>query len=222
MPTTLLADHPGTIRPGGLPDIQPIIPVHLAEPFDDAGWLFEPKYEGVRGLVYSSGLDCEIQSAAELPSEPLRDLCGRVRAVLGGRETIIDGEVVALNRQGKPGFPDLVRGQGYIAFAASDLLWLGGKDLRARPLSERKLLLNRLLPEDTGPLYKVLVMEEFGRALYGAIRRMDLKGVLAKRKADPYGSDTIWYQIANPGYTHGRPAPPASRRWASRAEHEKR
>src|SRR3712207_8258531 len=46
-------------------------------------------------------------------------------------------------------------------------------------------LFRSLLPQDTGPLYKILAIEEHGRALFGAIRKMDLEGVVAKRKGDP-------------------------------------
>src|SRR3712207_1872576 len=62
-------------------------------------------------------------------------------------------------------------------------------------------LFRSLLPQDTGPLYKILAIEEHGRALFGAIRKMDLEGVVAKRKGDPYRSGTTWYKIRNPGYT---------------------
>ena len=94
-----------------------------------------------------------------------------------------------------------MRGRGVLAYAAFDLLWLDGQDLRGRPLVERKQRLARLLPEDTGPLYKILAIEEHGRALFSAIRKMDLEGVVAKRKEDPYRSGTAWYKIRNPGYT---------------------
>jgi bifunctional non-homologous end joining protein LigD len=137
--------------------------------------------------------------------------------VLGEREVILDGEVVALDRLGKPNLRDLMRGQGYPAFAAFDLLRLDGEDLRSLPLSERKRLLTELLPEDTGPLYKVLTLDQFGRALYGAITKIDLAGIVAKRKPDPYGTETIWYQILNPSYYQGeRRVDPLQRRQPGR------
>ena len=187
----------------GLPQVQPIILSSRTDAFDDPEWLFEPKYDGFRGIVYASSLGCEIRSRRDFQFDRFGDLCNRITGVLGTREVILDGEVVALNRQGKPVFRDLLRGQGFIAFAAFDLLWLDGVDLRARPLAERKQLLGDLLPEDTGPLYKILTLEEHGRALFSAIRKMDLEGVVAKRKSDPYRPGTSWYKIKNPGYTQG-------------------
>ena len=74
---------------------------------------------------------------------------------------------------------------------------MDGVDLRGEALRDRKQRLASLLPEDTGPLYKVLTIEEHGRALFGAIRKMDLEGVVAKCKADPYTPSTLWYKISN-------------------------
>ena len=120
--------------------------------------------------------------------------------VLGSREVILDGEIVSLDPKGRPVFRELLRGRGYLAFAAFDLLWLDGRDLRAAPLGERKRELGALLPSDTGPLYKIFALAEHGRALYEATRKMDLEGIVAKRTADPYSPDTIWYAIRNPAY----------------------
>jgi ATP-dependent DNA ligase len=64
-----------------------------------------------------------------------------------------------------------------------------------------------LLPQDTGPLYKILTIEEHGRALYSAIRKMDLEGIVAKRKSDPYAPQTCWYKIKNPEYSACSRAP---------------
>ena len=201
MPTNRLL-HPSSIRTAsGLPLIEPIVLVPRPDPFDDPDWIFEPKYDGFRGVVYASALGCEIRSRRDTPLKRFRGLWERVAEVVGPREVVLDGEVVSLNRQGKPVFENLMRGRGFLAYAAFDLLWLDGQDLRGRPLAERKERLACLLPEDTGPLYKILAIEEHGRALFSAIRKMDLEGVVAKRKADPYRRETAWYKIRNPGYT---------------------
>jgi bifunctional non-homologous end joining protein LigD len=187
----------------GFPAIEPIVLTSHAEPFDDPDWFFEPKYDGFRGILYSSREGCEIRSRRDFQFDRFNELCLRIAAVLGPRDVILDGEVVALNRQGKPVFRDLLRGQGFLAFAAFDLLWLDGTDMRQQSLLERKKALNELLPEDTAPLYKILTLDEHGRALFSAIKKMDLEGVVAKRKGDPYAPGTEWYKIKNAGYTQG-------------------
>jgi bifunctional non-homologous end joining protein LigD len=207
MPTTRL-QRAATVRLATrLPSIDPVRLTVLAEPFDSPEWLFEPKYDGFRGVIYASHLGCEIRSRRDIPLKKFRELWDRVAEVLGGREAILDGEIVSLNRQGRPIFQDLLRGAGFIAFAAFDLLWLDGVDVRSQPLSARKELLGGLLPQDTGPLYKILTIEEHGRALYSAIRKMDLEGIVAKRKSDPYAPRTCWYKIKNPEYSACSRAP---------------
>jgi hypothetical protein len=55
--------------------------------------------------------------------------------------------------------------------------------------------------EAVTPPAKQLAVEERGRELYEAAQRLDLEGIVATRKADPYGPTTVWYKIKNPAYT---------------------
>lgn len=192
-----------------MPTIDLVQPVRRPDAFDDPEWLFEPMYDGFRGLLHSTATGCEIHVAQELLADRLPGLCERIHAVLNGREAILDGEIVALDRAGRPVLRDLIAGRGTPAFAAFDLLQLDGNDLRALPLAERKRKLAELLPSDTGPLYKILTIEEYGRALFEAARKLDLEGMVAKRKADGYGPAAKWYSIRNPAYY--RVSNPASR-----------
>lgn len=187
------------------PLIDPVVPVPRTDPFDGAQWMFEPSYDGLRGFLYRSADGCTIRSQWIERLEGYAELCERVARVIGGREAILDGAIVSLDARGRPDFRDLLRGRGFLAFAASDLLWLDGQDLRSLALAERKRLLADLLPLDTGPLYKVFTLVEHGRALFEATRKLELDGILAKRLSDPYGPETVWYRIRNPAYRQGEP-----------------
>ena len=186
--------------PAKLPEIEPVTLQPWARPFDGPEWMFEPKYEGFRGLLCATPAGCEIRTPRAHRAERFSDLLQRIARVLGARQAVLDGQVVALDAKGKPVLRDLLKGRGYLAFAAADLVWLDGQDLRGLPLAERKRKLAELLPADTGPLYKVFTLAEHGRALFETARRMDLEGVVAKRAADPYGPETLWYVIRNPAY----------------------
>ena len=186
-----------------LPDAEPISLLPWREPFDGPDWMFEPKYDGFRALLYGSRDGCDLRARQDAHFETFSELRERVARVLEGHEAILDGEIVSLDSKGKPVFRELLKGRGYLAFAASDLLWLDGADLRSAPLVERKRRLAELLPADTGPLYKVFTLEEHGRALFAAARRMDLEGIVAKRGRDPYAPETLWYRIRNPAYRQG-------------------
>ena len=45
-----------------LPLVEPIVPELYPTAFDDPAWLFEPKYDGFRGLLYLSGRECRFRS----------------------------------------------------------------------------------------------------------------------------------------------------------------
>jgi ATP-dependent DNA ligase len=194
MPTVLA---PPASRAPTLPQVELLAPVTRADPFDDPAWLFEPGYEGIPAVLYQAGGSSSIEVFGEVSVE-VQGLVSRVAEVLGNHDAILAGQIVALDRRGKPVLQHLLRGEGYLAFAAVDLLWLDGSDLRGQPLKTRKERLTDLLPEDTGPLYKVLAIEEHGRALFAAIKRMDLPGIIAKCRNDSYGPATVWYEIRNP------------------------
>jgi len=220
MPTQLSAPPAGTLA-APLPGIDPIVPLPRPDAFDDAAWTFEPKYDGLRGFVYGSEAGCEIRSPWDNQFEGFAELRARVARVLGPREVILDGEIVSLDPKGRPVFRELLRGRGYLAFAAFDLLWLDGRDLRSAPLGERKRELGTLLPSDTGPLYKIFALAEHGRALYEATKKMDLEGIVAKRTSDPYSPETIWYSIRNPAYHQGDGRIPVGRTRRMALRHER-
>lgn len=221
MSTIALESSPASLASlAALPPAVPYIPRAL--PFDDPGWVFQPKYEGSRGFLVLTSDGCEIRTGREVRPDRLRELAERVAEVMGRRDAVLDGDIVALDRDGRPSLRELLRGRVLLSFGAFDLLRLDGEDLRDLPLSERQRRLGDLLPSDTGPLYKMFVLQEHGRALFQAARRMDLEGIVAKRMQDPYGESTVWYSIRNPGYTQddGRIDPFRPRGRARRADRE--
>jgi bifunctional non-homologous end joining protein LigD len=124
-----------------------------------------------------------------------------VRAELGRAEAILDGEVVALDAEGRQNFRELLAGRGNLHYAAFDLLWLDGKDLRSLPLWRRRRHLERLVPATSTVLSRLFAMEERGRDLFAAVERLDLEGIVAKRKRDPYAPTTTWLKVKNRAYT---------------------
>jgi bifunctional non-homologous end joining protein LigD len=114
---------------------------------------------------------------------------------------ILDGEVVALDPEGRQDFRSLLARRGNLHYAAFDILWLNGKDLRGLPLSRRRRALERVIPATTTVLSRVFAVEGRGRDLFAAAERLDLEGIVAKRKADVYGGTTVWHKVENWAYT---------------------
>jgi bifunctional non-homologous end joining protein LigD len=123
---------------------------------------------------------------------------------------VMDGEVVALDRSGKPSFQRL-QGRARLSrpieirhatvscpvtYYAFDLLGFEDFDLRALPLSRRKELLRKVLPP-VGALRYLEHVEEEGEALYEQTRMLGLEGVVAKKMASPYkgGRSPAWLKI---------------------------
>lgn len=184
-----------------LPSIDPLAPVRRAAPFDDPEWLFEPKYDGFRGLAYLTAERCTIRSRRDIEFDRFGELAEEIRGQLDARDAILDGEVVALDRHGRPSFRELMRKSSTVAYAVFDVLWLNGRDLRPLPLARRKRLLDLAIPANTAHVMKVLSIETDGVALFKATGKLDLEGIVAKRKQDAYDRSVRWYKVLNPGYS---------------------
>jgi bifunctional non-homologous end joining protein LigD len=102
--------------------------------------------------------------------------------------SVPDGEMVAVDRRGKPRFNDLLFRCRSPCFFAFDLLTLDGRDGRTHQLTERKPKLRRLLarvPRDC-PLRYVDHVDGSGIALFDRVCKLDLEGIVAKHKFGPH------------------------------------
>jgi hypothetical protein len=80
-----------------------------------------------------------------------------------------------------------------------DILWLDGKDLRFRPLLERKRILRSIVPKPPSVLLYADHVEQRGIDFFRRVCELDLEGIVAKRKAGVYGES--WFKIRNPVYS---------------------
>jgi bifunctional non-homologous end joining protein LigD len=130
-----------------------------------------------------------------------QELAEQVRDELRVQSAIMDGEIVSLDEEGRQIFRRMLVRRGHLHYAAFDLLWLNGKDLRKLPLTSRKQRLERLIPTTTPVLSRFFSVEGRGRDMLAAAQQLDLEGIVAKRKADPYVPETTWYKIKSRAYT---------------------
>lgn len=86
----------------------------LREPFDDAEWIFELKYDGFRALAYVNGGGAELFSRRQLRYRQFADLCSEVSLDLNADDAVLDGEIVKLDESGRPVFVDLMRFRGSV------------------------------------------------------------------------------------------------------------
>ena len=113
-------------------------------PFDHPEWVFELKYDGFRSLAVIQNGRTELISRNGNPFSSFETLCKQLKSPYEGK-TVLDGEIVSLDKRGKPQFRDLLFHRGEPCFFAFDLLMSDGKDLRTEKLADRKQELRRLL-----------------------------------------------------------------------------
>jgi bifunctional non-homologous end joining protein LigD len=185
----------------GLPRIKPIRPVRRADAFDSPDWIYELKYDGFRALAYVEVRRPRLVSRNRNEMSRFATLAESLAAELNVRDAILDGEIVCVDKSGRPLFHELFFRRGRPMCYAFDLLWLGGKDLRALPLRDRKAKLQKLLPSRSAHLGYVEHWAGQGKALFQEIKKHDLEGIVAKRADAPYTPTTTWYKIKNSEYS---------------------
>jgi ATP-dependent DNA ligase len=168
------------------------------------GWLYEPKWDGFRCIVFRDGDEIELTSRKERPfTRYFPELLDPLRAALPER-AVVDGEIVipaadgngldfdALLQRIHPAESRVRRlaSETPAAFVAFDLLALGDRALLDEPLRARRELLRQSLRVQpavhlTPATTSTAVAEDWFHRFEGA----GLDGVVAKRLDDPYTPD---------------------------------
>ncbi|HZT45194.1 MAG TPA: DNA ligase D [Gaiellaceae bacterium] len=170
-----------------------------------ADWVFEVKWDGYRAIAYLRGGEARLisRNGNDL-TERFRGIATAIPRALKTSDCVLDGEVCALDEQGRPSFSAMQQGKPGtpIVYEAFDLLELEGEPLVDLPLRDRRARLEALLDRRNRT---VRLSEQFedGQALYEAARQQQLEGIVAKRLECPYreGKRTReWLKIK----THGR------------------
>jgi bifunctional non-homologous end joining protein LigD len=160
----------------------------IAEPFDDPNWLFEIKWDGYRALctIESDRLSLVSRNGLDMLHRfpDMKELAGAFASV----PIVVDGEIVSLDAAGRSEFQRLQEAQkkpARLTYAAFDLLYADGRDLRSTPLEERKGLLERLIRNETLVLYSKHVVGK-GKALFASARKKKLEGIMGKKRDSTY------------------------------------
>ena len=170
---------------------------------DPSQWMFEVKYDGYRLLACKAGSDVRLYTRrANDWTETFRPIAEAISKV-GARECVLDGEACAVDETGRPSFAALQEWlgggttQARIGYAAFDLLWLDGRDLRREPIEGRRELLEKLLEGQGAPLsYSRAVTGDIVQLLEAA-RQAGLEGLVAKKKGSAYvpGRTMQWLKL---------------------------
>jgi len=170
--------------------IKPMLLEEASLPFDNDGYIFEPKLDGWRAIAYLT------KDKTALYSRNGRNIIFPKLAHFHKythKPCILDGEVIS-----DDGFWSVRNGIGvkYIPF---DILEIDGEDIKDKPLIERK----KILDSNLYPLTSIFYIESDGKKLFDIAVSQNFEGIIAKRKNGKYyaGKRTAeWIKIKNSGY----------------------
>jgi bifunctional non-homologous end joining protein LigD len=179
-----------------------------------AGWMFEVKWDGYRALAYIRGGDVKLLSRNDNDlTQRFPQVAKEIAKAVKSPNAVLDGEVCALDDQGRASFSAMQQGGAPLVYYVFDLLELEGEPLVDLPLVERRRRLEKLLDRRNKT---VRLSETFddGEALLEAVKAQGLEGIMAKRADSRYieGKRTRdWLKIKThwrqefviAGYTHG-------------------
>ncbi|MGZ6672083.1 MAG: DNA ligase D [Solirubrobacteraceae bacterium] len=199
----------------GAPMPEKIVPMMARTgtlPRDDEDWAFEVKWDGVRAICHSEPGRIRLHSRNLLDITPRYPEVGRLNRALSHHRAVLDGEIVALDAEGKPSFGALQRRMHVgsestvrrlaketpVTYIIFDLLWLDGHSLMDLPYTERRARLAELELGDGGRWRVPDYVVGHGQQLLAATEKQGLEGVIAKRldsKYEPGRRTPAWLKI---------------------------
>jgi bifunctional non-homologous end joining protein LigD len=191
-------DLPGAVQKAMPTAVHPMLAMSVEKAFDDPEWLFEIKWDGYRAVSFLQ------DGKVRLVSRNQNELTGEfpelneLSKLIEAKNAVLDGEVVALDEQGRASFSLMQQRTGIrkggrrvgarrelqIVYYIFDLLYLDGFDLRRVALEQRKQVLAQII----APSELVRYSDHFpqGLALFEVAKQKGLEGILAKKRASHY------------------------------------
>jgi bifunctional non-homologous end joining protein LigD len=175
-------------------------------PPDDRNWAYELKYDGFRALTAITNGDMAMLSRNELDLVPrfpevakaMMKLAGGWRLAAGGKkkppaasrqppaEIVLDGEIVAEDEKGVPRFQLLQGGMNREKMIVFDVLWLDGEDLRRRPYTERRAILEKVLRRAPAGIELAQTLDMTGIDALHHAATDGWEGIIGKRLTSTY------------------------------------
>lgn len=179
--------------------IHPMLATSIEKPFDSDDWLFEIKWDGYRAVAFIANGGLRLVSRNQNEMTGLYPELTNLPTNLQARNAIIDGEVVAVDEQGRPSFSLMQQRTGIrhgrfrtpgrsdvpVLYYAFDLIYLDGYDLRKVNLEERKEVLQKMIIPGDNLRYSDHQVGR-GTLLFQAAGEKGLEGIVAKRRNSCY------------------------------------
>ena len=182
-----------------LPLLAPMLATLGPLPVDEEAWAYEIKWDGIRSLAYAEDRRLTLRSRSGIDITARYPELLPLASMLGDREAILDGEIVAFDADGLPRFERLQQRMNVttpsripalsrdvpVVIELFDLLWLDGRSWLRRPYLERREQLAALSLD--GEHWQTTVHRLGGGSeLLAASLERGLEGIIAKRPQSTY------------------------------------
>lgn len=175
-------------------EVRPMQAASAEAPFSSPEYLFEVKWDGLRCILFR-----DPEGHVRLRDRAMKDITADVPEIVAAAKrvppgSVIDGELVATDNDGRPDYPRLrsrlaggtrLRDEIPTAYLAFDALFLEGRPLLRQPVLRRRARLAKAV-ETGGHLFVPDHIEEDGVELFEACLERGLEGVVAKHAQSPY------------------------------------
>lgn len=213
----------------------------IDKPFDNKEWVFEVKWDGVRAILFlhkTKGISKIVSRNGKTITHRYPEIIEAVKSssviIINCKESIIlDGEIVVLNKEGRPDFQSHQRRMNVdsikdieklshkmpATYYLFDILYIDGRNLQSLSFLERRKNLSDVIVQtmknnNNNRIRISDFVDEHGIDIFQRIKSMDLEGIIAKNKYSKYiqgARSTNWLKIKNIksqdcvviGYTRG-------------------
>ncbi len=179
--------------------IHPMLATPIAKAFDGPEWVFEIKWDGYRAVAFIEDGRVRFVSRSQNDLTAQFPELGSLPQFVKAERAILDGEIVALDGEGRPSFSLMQQRTGFqpgkrrlrgregvpIVYYAFDLLYVDGFDLRGVALEQRKQLLQDRIVLG-GLVHFSDHYPEKGLDLFEAAKQRGLEGIVAKKRNGGY------------------------------------
>ena len=186
--------------------IHPMLATVAGKAFDNPDWLFEIKWDGYRAVAFIEDGRLRLVSRTQNDLTAQFSELGSLPQFVKAERAILDGEIVALDDEGRPSFSLMQQRTGFqpgkrrlqrregvpVIYYAFDLLYLDGLDLRRVALEQRKQLLqDRIRRTLAQSIHFSDHYAEKGLDLFEAAKQRGLEGIVAKKRNSAYEEEAF-------------------------------
>jgi bifunctional non-homologous end joining protein LigD len=176
--------------------VKPMLATLVRKPFHVPGWTYEEKYDGYRILAYKEGDRVTLLSRNANDRTATYGSVARAVALIRAHKVLLDGEVVAFDKERVSRFQLLQNGAASAVYAVFDCLYISGRDLRREPLSARRPAAESAIGKIKGLMISRRLAEN-GLEAFKIAQKRGYEGLLAKDLSSPYveGRSPKWLKV---------------------------